>query len=186
MTASPARTVVGVLALVALALIASAAQASDAPALREGEHEGADYVIGVPAQWNGGLVMFAHGYEGEGPGRGGVHGSPLAGHLTARGYAWAASGFRSRGYRPDWFLADTLALRERVIKELGRPRWTIIHGLSMGGHVAIASLELHPEVYQGGFIEASDMRTRRTPCEEHIVSGSGSGWPRSSRWSRGR
>ena len=23
----------------------------------------------------------------------------------------------------------------------------------MGGHVAIASLELHPEIYQGGFIE---------------------------------
>ena len=48
---------------------------------------------------------------------------------------------------------EALALRERFIKEFGRPRWTIIHGQSMGGHVAIASLELHPEVYQGGLIE---------------------------------
>jgi pimeloyl-ACP methyl ester carboxylesterase len=39
------------------------------------------------------------------------------------------------------------------IKTYGPPPWTIIHGQSMGGHVAIASLELHPEVYQGGFIE---------------------------------
>jgi hypothetical protein len=50
-------------------------------------------------------------------------------------------------------MADTLALRERFIKEFGQPRWTIIHGQSMGGHVAIASLELHPEIYQGGLIE---------------------------------
>ena len=30
---------------------------------------------------------------------------------------------------------------------------TIIHGQSMGGHVAIASLELHPGVYQGALLE---------------------------------
>jgi pimeloyl-ACP methyl ester carboxylesterase len=147
---APVRTAAGMLSLLALAWIAWAAQAAEAPTLREGEHEGADFVVSVPEQWNGGLVMFAHGYEGEGPGRGGVHRSPLASHLTANGYAWAASGYRSRGYRPDWFLADTLALRERVVKEFGRPRWTIIHGLSMGGHVATASLELHPEVVPSG------------------------------------
>ena len=144
------------LAVGALVLALAGRPAGDASAraaLLEGTHEGADFLISMPAKWNGGLVMFAHGYEGEGPGRGAVRGSPLASHLTALGYAWAASGYRSRGYRPDWFLADTLALRARVIKEFGPPRWTIIHGQSMGGHVAIASLELHPEVYQGGLIE---------------------------------
>ncbi len=155
MTASPARSAVGTLALLVFTLVAWPAQsrAADAPALRESAHEGADYLIGMPAQWNGGLVMFAHGYEGEGPGRGSARSSPLANHLATHGYAWAASGYRSKGYRPDWFLADTLALRERFIKEFGRPRWTIIHGQSMGGHVAIASLELHPEIYQGGLVE---------------------------------
>src|SRR5678816_1654637 len=34
-----------------------------------------------------------------------------------------------------------------------RDSWTILHCQSMGGHVTIASLELHPEVYQGGLIE---------------------------------
>lgn len=137
----------------ALAAWALAAPSARATSLLEGTHEGADFLIGMPDRWNGGLVMFAHGYEGEGDGRGSVRGSPLAGHLTARGYAWAASGYRSRGYRPDWFLADTLALRARFIAQFGRPRWTILHGQSMGGHVTIASLELHPEVYQGGLIE---------------------------------
>ena len=77
--------------------------------------------------------MFAHDYEGEGSGRGAVHSEPLADHLTGRGYAWAASGYRAWGYRPDWFLLDLLALRAHFINRFGQPRWTIIHGQSMGG-----------------------------------------------------
>jgi pimeloyl-ACP methyl ester carboxylesterase len=142
---------------VLLALVVSAnsssATAADARAMLEGVHAGANYLISVPPRWSGGLVMFAHGYEGEGPGNGTVRASPLDFYLKEHGHAWAASGYRSKGYRPDWFLVDILALRDRFIKEFGQPRWTIIHGQSMGGHVAIASLELHPDVYQGGFIE---------------------------------
>jgi hypothetical protein len=135
------------------AALATAAGAADAPGVRTGVHDGAAFAIAVPARWGGGLVLFAHGYEGEGPGPGTLIASPLADHLAAGGYAVAASGYRAKGYRPDWFLADMLALRARFIRDVGPPRWTIIHGQSMGGHVAIASLELHPEVYQGALIE---------------------------------
>jgi hypothetical protein len=120
---------------------------------REGTLEGADFVISMPANWTGGLVMFAHGYQGEGPAAGAVEVSPLADHLTARGIAWAASGFRATTYRPDWFLQDTLALRARVIREFGPVRWTVLHGKSMGGHIAVAGLELHPGIFQGGLTE---------------------------------
>src|SRR5262245_10236244 len=129
------------------------AGAADPRAIREGTHQGAEYIISIPSSWNGRLVMYAHGYEGEGPGVGSVRASPLDFHLTERGYAWAASGYRSKGYRPDWFLADMQALLERFINEFGQPRWTIIHGQSMGGHVAVASLELRPEIYQGALVE---------------------------------
>jgi hypothetical protein len=129
------------------------APAARAAGIIEGRHEDADFLIGMPEQWNGGLVLFAHGYDGEGPGRGSLRGSPMSGYLTARGYAWAASSYRSRGYRPDWFLADMMALRAHFVARFGAPRWTILHGQSMGGHVTIASLELHPDVYQGGLIE---------------------------------
>jgi len=44
-------------------------------------------------------------------------------------------------------------LRAHFINRFGQPRWTIIHGQSMGGHIGIASLELYPEVYQGALIE---------------------------------
>ena len=148
-----ARLAVVALVLAVLATCPAAIAPASAAGFLEGTHEGADFLIGVPARWNGGLVLFAHGYEGEGDGRGSVRASPLSSHLEARGYAWAASGFRSRGYRPDWFLADMIALRSRFIAQFGVPRWTILHGQSMGGHVTIASLELHPEIYQGGLIE---------------------------------
>jgi pimeloyl-ACP methyl ester carboxylesterase len=144
----------GRLALVAVVLLVlamhpalSAAPAGDGgPISRGGTYAGGRYVIEVPAGWNGGLVIYAHGFEGS------EH-SPLASHLAANGYAWAASSFRSGGYRPDWFLEDTLQVRDLFIREVGRPRWTIIHGQSMGGHVAIASLELRPGVYQGALLE---------------------------------
>jgi pimeloyl-ACP methyl ester carboxylesterase len=141
-------------AILFLALLTTIAPAAEPPGRYEGTVEGANYLIGVPPNWNGGLVMFAHGYsDGEGPGTGTARSSPLDDYLTKHGYAWAASGYRARGYRPDWFLQDLIALRANFIERFGQPRWTIIHGQSMGGHVAIASLELHPEIYQGALIE---------------------------------
>jgi pimeloyl-ACP methyl ester carboxylesterase len=150
-----ASTILVAIALAALMNVvkAPAAAAIEPPGQYEGELDGARYMISVPPQWNGGLVMFAHGYQGEGTGAGNVFADPLDRDLTREGYAWAASGYRAFGYHPDWFLSDLLTLRTSFIKRFGKPRWTIIHGRSMGGHVSIASLELHPDTYQGALIE---------------------------------
>ena len=101
MNARAARPALAVLlAVLAIALGPAARGVAQAPAQRQGTHEGADFVIGMPATWNGGLVMYAHGYEGEGPGKGSVRTPSLGNYLTEHGYAWAASGYRSKGYRP--------------------------------------------------------------------------------------
>ena len=113
---------------------------------RRGTYEGGRYLIEVPAGWNGGLVLFAHGFRG-------TFDSPLTSHLLDRGYALAASSYRTEGYRIDLFVDDMRALLDLFIREVRRPRWVVIHGQSMGGHVAIASLELHPGLYQGALIE---------------------------------
>ncbi len=139
------------LAATLLLLVAPAAHAFEptgggGAVSRHGTYAGGAYQIEVPADWNGGLVMFAHGLNGH-------EADPLASYLAAKGYAWAASSYRSGGYRPDWFVVDTLQLRDLFIREIGRPGWTIIHGQSLGGHIAIASLELHPSIYQGALIE---------------------------------
>ena len=59
----------------------------------------------------------------------------------------------AREYQPHLFIEDLVALRELFLKEIGQPRWTIIYGQSMGGHIAVASLELRPGLYQGGLAE---------------------------------
>jgi hypothetical protein len=119
---------------------------------RFGAYSGGVYRMEVPANWNGALVMYAHGYRGEGPDLF-VSDVPIRRHLIENGYAWAASSYRANGYRPDFGVADTLALRDLFVLEFGPPRWTMLYGTSMGGHVTIASLELHPDVYQAALPE---------------------------------
>ena len=124
-----------------------------AATIREGAYVGGRYRIKAPVNWNGGLVVYAHGYQHWGEGVGSLRRDPLEDYMTERGYASAASGYRDRAYRPDWYVDDMLALKALFIREFGRPRWTVIHGWSMGGHVAVASLELHPGAYQGALIQ---------------------------------
>src|SRR5438093_534063 len=85
----------GRLALVAAAflvlaidpMLATAPAGDGGPVSRRGTYAGGSYLIEVPAGWNGGLVIFADGY-------GEASASPLASHLAATGYAWAACGSR--------------------------------------------------------------------------------------------
>jgi pimeloyl-ACP methyl ester carboxylesterase len=147
---SPGRRLI-LVAVVLLALAAGSAPprvpASDGGAIsRRGTYEGGRYLIEVPAGWKGGLVLFAHGFSG-------TLDSPLTSHLLDRGYALAASSYRTEGYRVDLFVDDMRTLLDLFIREVRRPRWVVIHGQSMGGHVAIASLELYPGLYQGALIE---------------------------------
>jgi len=59
-------------AVAALVLLfdAELARAGSAAERYDGVLGSATYTINVPPDWNGGLVMFAHGYEGEGSGKG--------------------------------------------------------------------------------------------------------------------
>ena len=128
------------------------AAAQDATITRSGRLGAADYMIQVPDGWRGGLVVFAHGIQ-RGPGRGDVRMLPIASHVLAQGHAWIASGYRDREYQPHLFIEDLVALRELFLKEVGSPRWSIIYGQSMGGHITVASLEQRPGLYQGGLSE---------------------------------
>ncbi len=154
------RRVLAALMALGLALIAPRVPWSGAPRAesdraaisRSGVLGGASYLIEAPSRWEGGLVVFAHGIQ-RGPGPGAVGAPPIGGHILSKGHAWAASGYRARDYQPHLFVEDTNALRELFVRDVGRPRWTIIYGQSMGGHIVVASLELHPGLYQGGLAE---------------------------------
>ena len=102
--------VFGSILLSLVILNTTTARTAEPPGKYQGVLDGAPYVIVVPPEWNGGLVMFAHGYQGEGSGGGVAFPEPLDNYLMKHGYAWASSGYRSKGYRPDLFLLDLLAL----------------------------------------------------------------------------
>ena len=102
----------------------------------------AAYVIEVPQNWNGTLVMYAHGYAGTGADLK-VQTPPLRAEWLAQGYAWAASSYSSNYYDVRAGLEDTNALALAFSRLTGQaaPRKTVIMGVSMGGHIASAAVE---------------------------------------------
>jgi pimeloyl-ACP methyl ester carboxylesterase len=113
-----------------------------------GVHNGAGYQIEVPNNWNGKLVLWAHGYAGEGLELK-VDKHPLRQFLIANGYAWAASSYSKNSYDPAQGAKDTHALTQFFTGRFGRPARTYITGASMGGHVTGAVAEQWPQSYDG-------------------------------------
>src|SRR3989440_3274462 len=118
--------------------------------VRQGVHGHAAYDIEVPPHWNGDLVMWAHGFRGQGfvltvdpPGFG------LRQKLLDQGYAWAASSYYDNGYDIRAGVLSTRDLSELFRSTVHRPHRTYVAGVSMGGHVIGRSVEQYPGYYAG-------------------------------------
>jgi hypothetical protein len=121
-----------------------------------GVHAQAGYRIEVPANWNGDVVMYAHGYRGTGPALT-VSNPPIRTHLTEQGYAWAASSFRANGYVPGTGAQDTHRLLELFGSLVGEPDRVYMTGTSMGGHVTGVAIEQWPDDFDGAQPECGVM-----------------------------
>ena len=113
-----------------------------------GVHNKAGYRIEVPVNWNGRLVLWAHGFRGTGLELT-VDNHPLRPFLLANGYAWAASSYSRNAYDPSQGAKDTHALAQFFNGRFGRPVKTYITGASMGGHVSTIVAEQWPRSYDG-------------------------------------
>lgn len=113
-----------------------------------GVHAGAGYRIEVPDNWNGDLVMWAHGFAGTGLELT-VDNHPLRPYLIANGFAWAASSYTANDYDVAAGVRDTHALAKRFNGLVGEPDRTYITGASMGGHITAVSIEQYPKAYDG-------------------------------------
>ncbi len=112
-----------------------------------GDLGGAAYRIEVPKNWNGRLVMYAHGYVGTVP-QLRVSTPSIRRHLIEQGYAWAASSYSKNWYDVRAGVEDTNALAlnfKKIAADNGRvvrsPYKTYIIGHSMGGHITGAAIE---------------------------------------------
>ena len=115
-----------------------------------GDIDGAAWRLEVPEEWNGDLVMWAHGYRGEGFELY-VDAPPIREHLIEQGYAWAASSYERNGYSVRQGVDNTKELADYVIGELlpEEPGRVFISGASMGGHITGVAIEEHHRLYDG-------------------------------------
>jgi hypothetical protein len=134
-----------------------------------GTYGGGLYRIEIPANWNGELILAAHGFTTTAGPTGNVlsvgFDSPqisfpfapgldpsLRGHLIDNGFAWAASSYRCNGYIPGIGLQDTMLLRDIFLQKNGgvAPKHTYLIGISMGGHIVDLGMQEFPTAFDGG------------------------------------
>lgn len=107
---------------------------------------GSYYTIAVPEDWNGSLVVHAHGGPDLSP--------PSTPERSLRdlerwavmvdeGYAWAGSSYRRGGYGTRMAAEDTENVRLAFNEQFGKPAKTYLHGQSWGGNVAAKVLETY-------------------------------------------
>nr|WP_263327073.1 alpha/beta hydrolase [Neobacillus sp. Marseille-Q6967] len=116
-----------------------------------GVHNGAGYRIEVPKNWNGELVLYAHGYRGQGLELTVSNPDRLRKYLLDNGYAWAASSYSTNGYDVAQGVKDTHALGNYFKGLVGNPTRTYITGHSMGGHITAVLAEQYAGSYDGAF-----------------------------------
>ncbi|MEO8460588.1 MAG: hypothetical protein ABI451_08675 [Dokdonella sp.] len=120
------------------------------PVTETGALQDVPYRVDIPQNWNGELVMLLHGYEPKGVPRA----TPwpqneAAPQFLAKGYAVAASAYASQGWSVADAVPDNEHLRAYFAGKYGAPSRTYLVGFSLGGYVALASLEKFGARYSG-------------------------------------
>ncbi|MEN3356708.1 MAG: hypothetical protein V7637_690, partial [Mycobacteriales bacterium] len=105
-----------------------------------GVRAGAAFRLEVPLRWNGDLMLYARGYQGEG-GTVWVNDPPLRDYAVRHGFAWAASSYQRNGYDIGHGVTDTHALISVFAGLVRAPRLVYLTGASMGGQVVAVSVE---------------------------------------------
>ena len=115
----------------------------------EGTHNGADYKIRVPENWNGILIVYAHGYGQPGSAEAAPGGVAMEEYLLSLGYALAGSRYQADGWAVKEGLQDTASLTNFFKGKVGNPDKVILWGFSMGSVIAFESAERYSGIYDG-------------------------------------
>ncbi len=124
----------------------------------------APYVMQVPANFNGTLVLYSHGYRPNVPVPAGIPGyggytvtntpqpGPLVGgkdtsviaYLLGNGYAVAGSGFARQGWNADSAIATDVELIGAFKAQFPTTKHVVAWGESLGGFITQGLAETHP------------------------------------------
>ena len=107
---------------------------------------GAAYKIEVPANWNGTLALYSHGYvfPGSPPVATDVGDQLTGGALLSQGYALAGSSYSAEGWALQQAFTDQIALLNFFDQTCGQPTRTIAWGHSLGGIITAGLVQLNP------------------------------------------
>jgi len=146
---------------------------------------GANYVIRIPDEWNGMLVVGCHKWmpfdwtpdaqfavdnlvNSQGIGL------PFA--LVEQGFAYAASSYGEGGWPVKEAMIRTHQLTEYVIDNYGVTGKVFVIGHSMGGAIALMLGEKYPELYDG-VLDISAMRNTTMGYLDTVAAINSPNWP---------
>lgn len=140
-----------IILVVALAAVSGASAATQIVEGKTGS--GALYLLTVPDDWNGDLIVYAHGIVVDSS-------QPIAlptvddiealrNLWTDNGYAVAYSSYSKNGFAVKEGVHDTKMLNAKFKKHFGKPDRTFLVGHSLGGIVCVKLAEFFPQHYDG-------------------------------------
>jgi hypothetical protein len=117
---------------------------------------GAYLLAAMPENWNGNLLVFAHGGPAVVPPTATTSNNDLAKYSIALklGYGWVASTYRREGYGIANAAEDTEHARAFFVANFGKPKRTIMHGASWGGLVGSKLVETYGTNFDGAFFNS--------------------------------
>lgn len=161
----------GLAATFALAPAGARAEAFDTPTSSGAIGPGTVYGIWVPSNWNGDLVLYAHGFRNPNcplavpttpesycaplPGMPATDSGtpqavrPMRDALLGLGYAFAASSYSDTALALKEGAQQTFQLKGIFASRFGQPRRTWLYGHSMGGAIVVKLAEQHPGAFDG-------------------------------------
>jgi pimeloyl-ACP methyl ester carboxylesterase len=169
------------LASVLPASMAAAQEPNDSVLELTGTLNGAPFKILVPANWNGTLLIYAHGYGFWPEPSVSFPPVPVDEPLLEQGYAMAGSAFRNPGFAVKEGIQNTLALTNYFRGQVGNPERIILWGHSMGGLIAQAGIEKYPGVYDAAIPMCSNAAGATKWWDSYLGIGlayeAAFGWP---------
>lgn len=131
-----------------------------------GELDGAAYEIKLPAEWNGTLLLYSHGYRFAQPAppdfqtpstdaqvtstdTDGTGNDLLTKQLLSDGYALAGSAFKTNGWAVADGVAAGAALHDKFVQLVGKPKRTYVWGDSLGGLISEVIAQQNPKWVDG-------------------------------------
>jgi len=109
--------------------------------------DGATFLIEVPANWNGTLFLYSHGYVPPGnlnPAMD-VGDNATRFFMLASGFALAGSSYATTGWAIQQALPDQIAVLDLFTQAVGKPTRTIAWGHSLGGMITAGLIQRYPD-----------------------------------------